>query len=239
TADGRHQALLDRLLEAIEAALARPDVRERMERMLADELPLYFERLKQAGGRIAAERLVAGILRLLQEINADPEHALRHDFNRMVAELIEKLKSDPAWRFRIEQFQRQLADDPRLSDYLNSLWQDLRQWLAADLQRADSSVRARAAGAVHRLALTLREDGAMRQWINDRILQAAPALIEEYRPRLGSFIAAKVGEWKDEEIVDKLEQNIGRDLQFIRVNGTLVGGCVGLLIHLARQWLGA
>lgn len=79
----------------------------------------------------------------------------------------------------------------------------------------------------------------MRQWINDRILQAAPALIEEYRPRLGSFIAAKVGEWKDEEIVDKLEQNIGRDLQFIRVNGTLVGGCVGLLIHLARQWLGA
>ncbi|MGB7480114.1 MAG: DUF445 domain-containing protein [Burkholderiaceae bacterium] len=239
TADGRHQALLDRLLEAIEAALARPDVRERMERMLADELPLYFERLKQAGGRIAAERVVAGILRLLQEINADPEHALRHDFNRMVAGLIEKLKSDPAWRFRIEQFQRQLADDPRLSDYLNGLWQDLRQWLAADLERADSSVRARAAGAAHRLALTLREDGAMQQWINDRILQAAPALIEEYRPRLGNFIAAKVGEWKDEEIVDKLEQNIGRDLQFIRVNGTLVGGCVGLLIHLARQWLGA
>ena len=239
TADGRHQALLDRLLEMIEAGLARPDVRERMERMLADELPLYFDRLKMAGGRIAAERIVAGILRLLHEINADAGHALRHDFNRMVAGLIDKLQSDPDWRLRIEQFQRQLADDPRLADYLNGLWRDLRQWLAADLRRPDSSVRARAAGAAHRLALTLRDDGAMRQWINDRILQAAPALIDEYRPRLGGFIAAKVAEWKDEEIVDKLEQNIGRDLQFIRVNGTLVGGCVGLLIHLARQWLGA
>jgi len=238
TADGRHQALLDHLLEMIEAGLARPETRERMERMLADELPLYFDRLKLAGGRIAAERIVAAILRLLHEVNGDAGHALRHDFQRMIAALIEKLQSDPDWRLRIEQFQRQLAEDPCVADYLNGLWRDLRQWLAADLRRPDSSVRARAAGAVHRLALTLRDDGAMRQWINDCILQAAPALIDEYRPRLGGFIAARVAEWKDEEIVDKLEQNIGRDLQFIRVNGTLVGGCVGLLIYLARQWLG-
>lgn len=239
TLDDRHQALLDQMLEGIAAALAKPEVRERIERMLAKELPLYFERLKMAGGRLAAEKIVAGILQLLQEINADPQHQMRADFNRMVAKLIVKLKSDPAYRFRIEQFQQQLAADPRLSDYLHGLWQDLRQWLQDDLQRADSSVRAKVVAVTHRLALTLRDDRAMQQWINAQILQAAPPLIEEYRPRIGSFIAAKMREWKDEEIVDKLELNIGRDLQFIRLNGTLVGGMVGLLIHVFSNWLGA
>ena len=238
TLDNRHQALLDQLLEGIEAALAKPEVRERIEVMLANELPLYFERLKLAGGRIAAEKIAAGILQLLQEISADPQHQLRLDFNRMVANLIEKLKNDPAYRFRIEQFQQQLAADPRLSDYLHGLWQDFRRWLQQDLERADSSARAKVVALTRHLALTLRDDGAMREWINAQIMLAAPPLVEEYRPRVGSFIAAKMREWKDEEIVDKLELNIGRDLQFIRLNGTLVGGLVGLLIHLFTQWLG-
>jgi uncharacterized membrane-anchored protein YjiN (DUF445 family) len=239
TLDDRHQALLDQLLEAIEATLAKPEVRERIERMLANEMPLYFERLKMAGGRLAAEKIAAGILQLLQEINLDAQHPLREDFNRMVANLIQKLKSDPAYRFRIGQFQQQLAADPRLADYLHGLLQDFRQWLQQDLARADSSLRTKLVAVTHQLALNLRDDLAMRQWINGQILLAAPPLIEAYRPRVGGFIAAKMREWKDEEIVDKLELNIGRDLQFIRLNGTLVGGMVGLLIHVCSKWLGA
>ena len=239
TLDERHQALLDQLLEAIESGLAKPSVRGRIEQLLADQLPLYFERLKLAGGRVAAERIVLGILELLHEINADPQHPLRLDFNRMVADLIHKLKHDPASRFHIEQLQQKLAADPRLTEYLHGLWQDLRQWLQRDLQRPDSSARARIVAVTHHLAQGLRDDQPMRDWINRQILLAAPALIEEYRPRVGHFIADRMRDWKDEEIVDKLELNIGRDLQFIRVNGTLVGGMVGLLIHVFRQWAGA
>ncbi|HTN65214.1 MAG TPA: DUF445 domain-containing protein, partial [Burkholderiaceae bacterium] len=238
TLDQRHQALLDQLLEAIGAALDKPPVRERIEQLLAEQLPLYFERLKLAGGRLAAEKIVAGVLQLLQEISADPQHPLRLDFNRMVAELIDKLKHDPASRFRIEQFQQQLAVDPRLAEYLHGLWQDLRQWLQQDLRRPDSSVRARIVAVTHHLAQGLQDDQPMRDWINGQIEQAAPALIERYRPRVGAFIADRMRDWKDEEIVDKLELNIGRDLQFIRVNGTLVGGMVGLLIHVFSQWAG-
>lgn len=238
TLDDRHQALLDQLLEGVEATLAKPDVIERIEQMLAKELPLYFARLKMAGGRIAAEKIVAGILQLLQEINADPQHPLRLDFSRMVANLIVKLKNDPDYRFRIEQFQQQLAADVRLSDYLHGLWQDFRQWLQHDLHSPDSSMRTKVATVTQRLAQALRDDRALQQWINAQIIQAAPSLIEQYRPRIGSFITAKMREWKDDEIVDKLELNIGRDLQFIRLNGTLVGGLVGLLIHVFSQWVG-
>ena len=149
TLDNRHQALLDQLLEGIEAALAKPEVRERIEVMLANELPLYFERLKLAGGRIAAEKIAAGILQLLQEISADPQHQLRLDFNRMVANLIQKLKSDPAYRFRIEQFQQQLAADPRLSDYCTGYGRISgagcnRTWSAPIPARAPRSSRSRA-----------------------------------------------------------------------------------------------
>jgi uncharacterized membrane-anchored protein YjiN (DUF445 family) len=239
TLDNRHQALLDQVLAGIEATLAKPEVRARIEQMLAHEMPLYFERLKLAGGRIAAEKIVTGILELLHEVNADPRHALRHDFDQMLANLVQKLQQDPAYRYRIERFQRRLAADPRLSAYLGGLWRDLRAWLREDLRCVDSRIGARIAGLAQQFAQTLHADSAMQQWINQQILQAAPALVETWRPRLGDFIAAKMREWKDDEIVDKLELNIGRDLQFIRLNGTLVGGLVGLAIHLARGWLGA
>lgn len=238
TMDGRHQALLDQFLTGVEEALAKPEVRERIQILLAQEMPLYFERLKQVGGRVATDKIVAGVLELLREVNADPQHPLRNDFDRMVARLIVRLKSDPEYRYRIAQFQQQLAADPRLSEYVQSLWQDLQHWLRRDLLSTDSSLRANILQITQRLARTLRDDAAMQQWINAQILKATPALVEEYRPKIGDFIAAKMREWKDDEIVNKLELNIGRDLQFIRLNGTLVGGMVGLLIYLASGWLG-
>ncbi|MEO7031718.1 MAG: DUF445 family protein, partial [Herbaspirillum sp.] len=118
------------------------------------------------------------------------------------------------------------------------LWQDLQNWLRRDLLSTDSKMRANILQITQRLGRTLRDDHAMQEWINAQILKTIPALVEEYRPMIGNFIAAKMREWKDDEIVNKLELNIGRDLQFIRLNGTLVGGMVGLLIYLASGWLG-
>ena len=77
----------------------------------------------------------------------------------------------------------------------------------------------------------------MRQWINGQIVAAAPQWIERYRDDIGRYIAGRVDEWNTEELTDELERNIGRDLQFVRINGTLVGGLVGLAIHTLTVWL--
>jgi uncharacterized membrane-anchored protein YjiN (DUF445 family) len=76
----------------------------------------------------------------------------------------------------------------------------------------------------------------MLAWIDEELATHVPGILDSLRPRLARFIAEKVREWNETEIVDKLELNIGRDLQFIRVNGTLVGGGVGLLLHALTQW---
>ena len=76
----------------------------------------------------------------------------------------------------------------------------------------------------------------MRQWMNDQLMAAAPALIERYREDIRRYVMARVEEWDTTELTSELERNIGRDLQFVRINGTLVGGLIGLSIYVLTQW---
>lgn len=101
----------------------------------------------------------------------------------------------------------------------------------------DSSIRQRIVAMAGTLGARLRADEAMRRWINEQIMDAAPRAIERYREDIRRYIVERVAEWNAEEMTIELERNIGRDLQFIRVNGTLVGGLVGLGIHAATQLL--
>ena len=83
----------------------------------------------------------------------------------------------------------------------------------------------------------LQADDAMRGWINEQVRIAAPRWIERYREDIRRYIVARVGDWNAAEMTREIERNIGRDLQFIRINGTLVGGLVGLAIYSATRWL--
>src|SRR5205814_8935518 len=82
---------------------------------------------------------------------------------------------------------------------------------------------------------TLREDRAMQTWIDEQILKAAPALVEEHRDKIGRFIEDQIMSWQEEKLVGELERHIGSDLQYIRINGTLVGGLAGLVIAALTQ----
>jgi uncharacterized membrane-anchored protein YjiN (DUF445 family) len=85
----------------------------------------------------------------------------------------------------------------------------------------------------------LQQDDPFRQWINEQITEAAPVAIARYREDIRRYIVERVAQWNAQEMTDELERHIGRDLQFIRINGTLVGGLVGLLIHTVTQALAA
>ena len=89
------------------------------------------------------------------------------------------------------------------------------------------------------LGKQLQADTDIQAWINAQILAAAPVPIERYREDIRSYIVHRIQDWNATELTNELERNIGRDLQFIRINGTLVGGLVGLCIHAATQWLKA
>ena len=120
---------------------------------------------------------------------------------------------------------------------MNQLWAELLAWLQADMASDASSIRRAITQAARTLGERLAGDDEIRGWINGELQAAAPRLIERYREDIRGYIVARVQSWDAREMTDELERHIGRDLQFIRINGTLVGGLVGLTIHTVTQLL--
>jgi len=237
THDGRHQAVLDQMLTATSKYLNDESIKHRVAEFLADKIPLYFKSWKDSTANYAIEKLLDFLGRLLDEVDRNADHPLRAEFDRAVWRLIARLKDDPAFRDQIRAYQRQLAANEVLIDYIDGLWRDFNAWLRADIASGQSAIRARLSGAVSAFGAAFAGDAGMQQVVNEQILLQVPRLLDRFRPKLGVFIASKMKEWKEHEVVEKLELNIGRDLQFIRLNGTLVGGCVGLAIHALTVWL--
>ncbi|RYZ11561.1 MAG: DUF445 domain-containing protein [Comamonadaceae bacterium] len=164
-------------------------------------------------------------------------HPLRLRFDAAVEQFIARLKDDPDFRQRGEALREQLIAHPALADYVHGLWGQLLAWLQDDLDRPDSAIGRRIAVMAGAVGERLRNDAAMRRWIDEQIEAAAPRAIDRYRDDIRRYIVERVAEWNAEEMTGELERNIGRDLQFIRINGTLVGGLVGLAIHALTQAL--
>jgi uncharacterized membrane-anchored protein YjiN (DUF445 family) len=239
TQNGRHQQLLDRTVRLAGALLRREATRM----MLADLVEKNLNALMKAVnydnviGKYLARKLVVGLAHYLKEVAADDRHPLRTKFDTIVRDFIDKLKSDPEFRLKGEELRDQVLNSPEVSNYLKGLWLQLRNWLRADLESTDSHIKAQVTNAVLDMGERLRADPAMQAWINEKLLDMAGPLVERNREKAGKFIADQVGAWDDRHMVRELELNIGRDLQYIRINGTLVGGLVGLVIYGVNRLL--
>ncbi|WP_233282089.1 DUF445 domain-containing protein [Pseudomonas mangiferae] len=238
TEQGRHQAMLDEALVKLDEVLQDGDTRALVARAITAEIrTLRYLGLGKSVGGWSANKVVDGLSALIGEVAADAEHPLRQRFDDLVAGYIQRLKHDPAYRLDVERLLARLLAHPAASAYLQGLWQDLTDWLRDDLARDDSRLAARLVALTRSLGDALDSDPAMRGWINDRLMAATPALLERYRIRIGDYIAERVEQWESHELVAQLEQSVGKDLQYIRINGTLVGGLVGLVLHALTQWL--
>ncbi len=239
TEGSRHQALLDDVLAQVSQAMQGEAIQEQITESIAREVrTLRYVGLDQVAARAATRRIVAATARTLAELAADPVHPLRLRFDGFMHDFVARLQHDPALRARFDAMRAEVLAHPALTAYLDGLWGELLQWLRDDLARDDSALRLRIVQMTGALGQRLVNDPAMLRWINEQVLEAAPRAIERYREDIRRYVAARVTEWDAREMTAELERHIGRDLQFIRINGTLVGGLVGLLIHALTQWLG-
>jgi uncharacterized membrane-anchored protein YjiN (DUF445 family) len=238
TAGGRHQALLDDVLQQVAGLLEGDELQAHITEAIAREIKtLRYVGLDQVAAKLATRKIVAAVAHTLSELAAEPEHPMRKRFDHFVDDFVVRLKLDPEFQRRGEQIRAELIAHPALGDYLHGLWGELLAWLHDDLGRHDSTIRQRIASMAGALGVRLQGDEAIRRWINEQIEAAAPLAIERYREDIRRYIEERVGEWNAQEMTVELERHIGRDLQFIRINGTLVGGLVGLLIHTVTQLL--
>ncbi|MBB5192029.1 uncharacterized membrane-anchored protein YjiN (DUF445 family) [Silvimonas terrae] len=237
--DGRHQQVLDGVLRVLLGKLEDPKTQVWLSGLLAKEFDvLRWVALDEAGGRYLARKLVTAAMLELDHALVQPDHMLRHAFDDQLRQLASDLAEDPALREKVQTWRDMLITAPALHDKLDGLWRSLLDGLQNDLTHENSQIRSRVGAAIKQLGLRLHEDQAFAEWLNQQIRDFAARSIIRYRSEIGRFIADQLKAWDNRVLVARLELNVGVDLQFIRVNGTLVGGAVGLLIYSVRHVFG-
>jgi uncharacterized membrane-anchored protein YjiN (DUF445 family) len=237
TRDGRHQQLLDEAITQLARLLANEETQGYIAQGIVDwlreeyafiERMLPSELIGRKGADIAV-RLAAGILNRVSE---DREHPLRQRFDTFAQDFIARLKDEPAFAAKGEEIKRYLLEDETLGAYLTSLWHDLKAWLKRDLESPDSQLARRVAATGEWIGRMLADDPQLRRSLNDSLEAATRSAAPDFAVYLTSHIADTVRHWDSREMSEQIELNIGKDLQYIRINGTVVGGFVGVLLYL-------
>ncbi|MEP6504442.1 MAG: DUF445 domain-containing protein, partial [Betaproteobacteria bacterium] len=160
---------------------------------------------------------------------------VRLRYEQWLAEFIERLRHDEALIAAFDRVKERAVTDPAVLDYVASLWGDIKRLLREDLADEHSAVAGHIEQAMRDVGARLAGDDSLRASLNEHLLSAAGQLATNLRAGVTTHIAQTVRDWDDRRLVEELELSVGRDLQFIRINGTVVGGLAGLALHALRQ----
>ena len=226
-AEGRHRPLVDAVLRGA-AELLREHEAEIRERVRAHTAWLWQ---KLSMDERIADRIIAAAEEMLREVSADPEHPWRQRLDLGVASFALALRESDAYRAQGEAIKDQLLQHPVLQTYLAGLWSELSQLLQDDLGQQDSAIRSRLCELCRLAAEGLERDDALRAQLDDWLREAIVATVSAQRHQVAGLIEHTVCQWDGQTMADKIEGQIGADLQFIRINGTVIGGLAGLALH--------
>jgi uncharacterized membrane-anchored protein YjiN (DUF445 family) len=230
TADGRHDKVVDAGLEALDRLLDehRDEFRRRFEHQSPWWLPGAVE------DRIF-ERLLDGARAVVQQMINDPDHQLRRELDAQIGRLASELATSPDLGARLEAIKREVLAQPQLRDWAGTIWEQIKAELRTAATDPSSELRTRLANAVQELGTRLENDPALRATLERHIEQGVAYVAEHFAGEISALISATIARWDASETSRRLELLLGPDLQYIRINGTVVGGAAGLVLYtLAR-----
>jgi uncharacterized membrane-anchored protein YjiN (DUF445 family) len=225
--DGNHHAVLfDHALKGLGRFL--DDNRTLLREKLAEQSPWWIP--EPIDDRLF-RKLFNGVQGFLLEVQADPDHPLRKQYDDWVAELAVRLRTDPTLIARGEVIKGELLEHPEVRAWLSSLWASTKESLLTVADDPDSELRRRVDAAIVRAGRSLEEDGALQEKVDHWVTTVVVYVAREYGHEIADLIATTVKRWDGAEASRRIELQVGRDLQFIRINGTVVGGLAGLIIY--------
>jgi uncharacterized membrane-anchored protein YjiN (DUF445 family) len=226
TEGGRHQELLDEAIALLSRTVHTHGdaIRDRIER----ESPWWVPEV--VDDKIH-EKIVTGLDRTLAEVKADPKHPLRHRFDHALDEFIARLNGSAELQARAERIKGELLDDAAVRRFSTAIWEEAKASLFRYAERPDSFNP----GAIERglvaFGETAKDDPLLLEKLNGYIADLALTVVERYEGEVSALIAQTVAGWDPDATSQRIELAIGKDLQFIRINGTIVGGLAGLAIY--------
>lgn len=178
-----------------------------------------------------ADKITQGLMKYFGEIEQDPAHRLRAEVGRQLYDFVNRLKTEPKWEEEFRQLKNGLLSPEKMHEYALAAWASLKTSLQQELTQPDSALLRYCAKTIDEFVYNLKHDAGMQQKIDSWVRHNAYRYILRNTEKAGTLISNTVGNWQGRELSRKLELEVGKDLQFIRINGTIVGGLVGLLIH--------
>ena len=228
---GRHEAVLD---SAIQWAARTLEQNEDRIREAVSDRANWFLRLASIDDRIS-DNIVGAIRKLLNEIAADPYHPIRQRVGQGLADFAFDLKHLPQTKARAEQIKNELLEHPQIGGYLGGLWSSLKDALMKAAGDPDSALSGKIGEMAQKLGETLQGDPRLRGAVNLYARRAIVGIVAEYGEEITRLVSDTIRTWDARTVTTRIENAVGRDLQYIRINGTLIGGLVGLTIYAVSQ----
>jgi uncharacterized membrane-anchored protein YjiN (DUF445 family) len=183
-------------------------------------------------------RAFNGVQQFLEEVGADPQHELRRAYEARLRAYIHALRTDPSTAGRVEELKKDLLEHPAVRQWSASLWTNAKNAVLTAAADPESELRARVTGMIGDLARLLQTDPKVRELVQRHAHTVAGYLVERFSGDVADLVGSTVQRWDTEETSHRIELQVGRDLQWIRVNGTVVGGLAGLVIYTVAQLIG-
>jgi len=233
TVEGGHQQrLLDALLVGVGGFLE--DNRDTFRRRLYDESPWWVP--EGVDDRVF-DKIYTAVGNFMSDVHADPNHEIRSSVDVRSAAFAERLRTDPKLHAKGEELKAELLAHPEVRAWIDSLWSETKRAMITASGDPDSELRRRTVASLQRIGGRLATEPALQRKVDEWISQAVAHLVANYRTEVSDLISSTVEKWDADATAEKIELQVGRDLQFIRINGTLVGGLAGFVIHAIGQLL--
>ncbi|QQN66209.1 DUF445 domain-containing protein [Bradyrhizobium diazoefficiens] len=228
-AEGRHQILFDDLLRVMHETLTRAETMAMIREKVRAELPTLL-RLYRAD-KFLVNKIVASATAFFNEVRSDPKHPFRGEFDRMVLSFVDSLGTDQAYIDRIDGLKRDLLARPELAELARAVWANTRSFIERSASGETQVLQHHLAGVFVAAGEALAGDTELRGEINKGLVMVLRSFVADQKSGVSTFISDQVKAWNMAQLISLIEINIGRDLQYIRFNGSLIGGLAGLALY--------
>ena len=225
--DGRHRPVIDALIRWAGKTL---DANGPLIRQIVHDRSGSIMRWTGLDETLA-NKIIEGLERLLEEAADDPEHRLRVKVEEGLMVLAVDLQHDPKMQARVDRIRDEMLANPAMQRWLDGLWQAAREGLLRAARDPDAVLAGKLGDAIRQIGETLRDDAELRNLVNRFARRVVSGTAARYGDNIVSLVSETVRSWDAQTVTDRLENAVGRDLQYIRINGTLVGGLVGVALH--------
>jgi uncharacterized membrane-anchored protein YjiN (DUF445 family) len=233
--EGKHEGLLDDILRAMHRTLTQQETMAVIRDKVRAEMPTLL-RLYRAD-KFVVNRIIASATKFFDEVQGDPKHPFRGEFDRLLLSFVDRLGSDKAFADRIDGLKRDVMARPELANLGRTIWANVKDFVERSASGESQVLQQQLTRMFVEAGEALAADAELRSEINQGLVAILSTVVAEQKSGVSTFIADQMKSWDMAQLISLIEVNVGKDLQYIRFNGSLIGGLAGLALYTGEYLL--